>query len=173
MDLKVRTGSFPQPTFDIHWNEADSDLHMSGTAEINGVMARVAMARHREGNVTVQFYRAEAPESPTLDEKGFLSLPEEWASYDGGHLVVKGIRSTQPINTPYQMFVSLSEQQAWANFYASLDGREPGPEPTRPEREFDYAWFLNAWFDEEAGDAIYEAFGIKSWAEVMEGQKNL
>ena len=172
-DMKVRSATLPLPTFDIHWDEVDNDLHLYGRVDVDGFDCRVEMARHDGGDVSVGFFRAQDPEEYTVDQHGIVELPPELARYIDGHLIVKGHRSTKPFIQTYRIFTALDEYAAWRAYFDSLDGRKPGPEPQPPQREFSDAYFIRAYFDAEVADAIYAAFGLQSWAAVMAGQREL
>lgn len=177
MDMKVRSGVRPKPTFIINWDEPDNDLHLYGRVDLDGFDCRVEMARHDGGDVSVGFFRAQdpLPGEYTVDQYGIVELPEELARFleDDGHLMVKDRRSTKPFVKTYRIFTALDEYRAWNEYYKSLTGREPGPEPEAPERDFADAYFIRAHFEAETADAIYAAFGLQSWANVMAGQLEL
>ena len=53
MDLRLKTGSRPNPEWEIHWT-LTGQTHLYGWVDIDGLRCRVTMSRVEQGGATVE-----------------------------------------------------------------------------------------------------------------------
>ena len=171
MDLKLKTGSRPNPVWEIHWR-LTGQTHMYGWVDIQGIRCRVTMARVKQGGrVEVGFGHDPAKGTYTLTPAGdCMVLPIELAPYLGGHMEVEGVTTEGVLVVSEIPFVNMAEQSAWEEYYVGLKAGEIVHEPDAPKRDFFHHQVLAADFTQEDTDKVFAAFGFRSHAALAEDE---
>ena len=169
MDLRLKTGSRPNPVWDIHWT-LTGQTHLYGWVDIDGLRCRVTMSRREQGG-RVEVGLGTDPPAGTYTltaTHDCMKLPIELAPYLGGHMEVRGVTTEGVLATSEIPFVNMAEQSAWEEYYAGLKAGETVHEPDAPKRDFSHHEVLATGFNQADTDAIFAGFGFRSHAELAE-----
>ena len=168
MDLRLKTGSRPNPEWEIHWT-LTGQTHLYGWVDIDGLRCRVTMARVKQGGRVEVGLGTDPPPGTYTVVQECMQLPEELVPYLGGHMEVKGITTEGVLMDISEIpFVNMAEQSAWEEYYAGLAAGETVHEPDPPKRDFFHHQVLAADFDQSDTDKIFAGFGFRSHAELAE-----
>lgn len=167
MDLRLKTGSRPNPQWEIHWG-LTGETHLYGWVNVGGLRCRVTMSRLTQGGHVEVGMGTDPPAGTYTLVERCMQLPEALIPYLHGHVEVRGITTKGVLSISEIPFVNMAEQSAWEEHYADLaDGRNSKP-PDEPKRDFFYHQVLAADFNQADTDAIFEGFGFRSHAELVE-----
>ena len=169
MDLRLKTGSRPNPEWEIHWT-LTGQTHLYGWVDIDGLRCRVTMSRRKQGG-RVEVGQGTDPPAGTYyigSVSGAMLLPKELVPYLKGHMEVRGITTEGVLTTSQIPFVNMAEQSAWEEHYAALANGLPSEEPDPPKRDFFNHQVLAADFNQADTDAIFAGFGFRSHKELAE-----
>ena len=165
MDLRLKTGSKPNPEWEIHWT-LTGQTHLYGWVDIEGLRCRVTMSRRKQGGRVEVGQGTDPPAGTYTLVNSTMQLPEELAPFLGGHMEVKGVITMGVLAISEIPFVNMAEQSAWEEYYADLKEGRKVEEPDAPKRDFFNHQVLAADFDQSDTDAIFAGFGFRSHAEL-------
>ena len=165
MDLRLKTGSRPNPEWEIHWT-LTGQTHLYGWVDIDGLRCRVTMSRREQGG-RVEVGLGTDPVTGTYTVvNDVMLLPLELRPYPGSHMEVRGVTTKAVLVVSEIPFVNMAEQSAWEEYYAGLAAGETVHEPDAPKRDFFHHQVLAADFSQADTDAIFAGFGFRSHAEL-------
>ena len=165
MDLRLKTGSRPNPEWAIHWS-LTGQTHLYGWVEIEALRCQITVSRQERGGkfeVGIGYERAIGLYTVVDD---CMQLADSLAPYIGAHVTVRGVTTEGTLAIRSVPFVSLAEQSAWEEYYAGLAAGETVHKPDAPKRDFTYHKVLAANFDQADTDVIFAGFGFRSHAEL-------
>lgn len=167
MELRLKTGSRPNPEWAIHWT-LTGQTHLYGWVDIDGLRCRVTLSRREVGG-RIEVGLGHDPAVGTYALKGqTMLLPIELTPYLGAPVTVKNITTTGTLVVSEIPFVNMAEQSAWEEYYEDLQDGKDVEEPDAPKRNFVNHEVLAADFSQGDTDAIFAAFGFRSHAELAE-----
>ena len=168
MDLRLKTGSRPNPVWEIHWT-LTGQTHLYGWVDIQGIHFRVTVSRKKHGG-RIEIGLGNDPPTgrayTVVDNS--MQLPEELIPYLNGPVTVSDIPTEGVLSISSVPFVSMAEQSAWDEYYASLKAGETVYEPDPPKRDFFNHQVLAADFNQTDTDAIFTGFGFRSHVELAD-----
>ena len=169
MDLRLKTGSRPNPQWEIHWT-LTGQTHLYGWVDIGGLRCRVTMSRRKQGGRVEVGQGTDPPLGTYTVVQNCMQLPEELVPYPGGHMEVRSATTEGVLVVSEIPFVNMAEQSAWDEYYAGLKAGETVHEPDAPKRDFFHHQVLAADFDQADTDAIFAGFGFRSHAALEEDE---
>lgn len=169
MDLRLKTGSKPNPEWDVHWTLI-GQTHTYGWVDINGVHYRVTLSRRKLGGRVEVGLGTDPRQGEYVVVDDCMQLPENLKSYLNGHMEVKGITTEGVLQISEIPFVNMAEQEAWKEFYAGQAAGEKVEEPDSPKRDFFHHQVLAADFNQADTDTIFAGFGFRSHASLAEDE---
>ena len=167
MELRLKTGSKPNPEWAIHWT-LTGQTHLYGWVDIEGLHCRVTLSRRKQGG-RVEVGLGTDPVVGTYSvEGGTMQLPSRLHPYIGEHIAVGSYMTDGTLDISEIPFVNMAEQSAWEEYYVDLAAGKKVDEPDAPKRDFFHHQVLAADFDQSDTDAIFAGFGFRSHAELEE-----
>ena len=166
MDLKLKTGSRPNPEWSIHWT-LTGQTHLYGWVDVDGLRCRVTISRRKTGG-RIEVGRGTDPPGGTYTVvDGTMQLASELVPFLGSPVTVGDVTTKDVLHLSEIPFVNMAEQSAWDEHYAARADVISKRPPRRPQ-----AWtssttrFSPRTSTRRTRTPFFAGFGFRSHAEL-------